>query len=90
TSHPGVSGVLAVLAGRVLAGHELRKLHNYRIDAFSSGDAGALACIEEGRVRALRPWPAPEPLPGLEPASLPPAWPWVEIVHSHAGAQGRA
>ena len=44
----GARGVVAVLGGRVLAACELRKVHNYRIDAFSSGDAGPVALVEEG------------------------------------------
>ena len=87
---PGAAGVLAVLGGRVHAGADLRKLHNYRIDAFSSGDAGPVALIEEGRVRQLRAWPvaaARADLPRLPGEAK--AWPWVEIVSSHAGADGR-
>ena len=80
----GARGVVAVLAGTVHSSFDLRKVHSYRVDAFSSGDAGPLARIEEGRVRRLRDWPGGEPL-GLE--SLTAAWPWVEIVTSHAGAR---
>lgn len=92
----GVSGVLAMVAGRVHAAHELRKVHNYRVDAFSSGEAGPLAVLEEGRLRALRNWPkAPDSFASLRavisgPAPEPDHWPWVEIVHSHAGVDGRA
>ena len=86
---PGARGVMAVMAGRVLAGHELRKLHNYRIDAFGCGDAGPLALLEEGRVRHLRDWPDDAARPVALPQTLPNAWPWVEIMTSHAGASGR-
>lgn len=83
-----VRGVVAALAGRVLAGCELRKVHNYRLDAFTSGDAGPLAMIEEGRLRIFRAWPdPPDVLEGPLPAAD--GWPWVEIVTSHAGADGR-
>lgn len=87
--HPGARGVVAVMAGAVHAGDALRKQHTYRVDAFGSGDAGPLAWIEEGRVRALRPWPQAAGF-GLEglPADVS-AWPAVEIVTSHAGADGR-
>lgn len=87
--HPGARGVVAVMAGAVHAGDALRKQHTYRVDPFGSGDAGPLAWIEEGRVRALRPWPHAAGL-GLErlPADVS-AWPAVEIVTSHAGADGR-
>jgi L-asparaginase len=86
---PGVQGVLAVLAGRVHAGADLRKLHGYSLDAFSSGDAGVLALLEDGALRCFRPWPS-APLHAasaqLRDAAL---WPRVDIVTSHAGAQGR-
>jgi L-asparaginase len=55
---PGARGVVAVMAGRIHGAREVRKVHPYRIDAFSSGDAGPLGCIEEGQVRCVRPWPA--------------------------------
>ena len=85
----GKAGVVVVLAGTVHSAHDVRKVHPYRLDAFSSGDAGPLARIEEGRLRALRDWPV-EAAIGLE--RLPrddSAWPWVEIVTSAAGADGR-
>ncbi len=85
----GARGVVAVLAGRVLAGHELRKLHNYRIDAFGSADAGPLAILEEGRIRRLRDWPADAAQKWDVCGSAPADWPWVEVITSHAGASGR-
>jgi L-asparaginase len=85
---PGVRGVVAVLGGQVLAGAELRKLHGWRVDAFSAGDAGPLAWVEDGSVRVLRDWPRGEALredlPDLDPAY----WPVVDLVTSHAGARG--
>lgn len=87
--HPGARGVLAVLAGQVHGAAEVQKQHTYRLDAFGSGEAGPLALVEEGGVRALRPWPQG---PALGPELLQPppeTWPWVEIVASHAGAGGR-
>ncbi|MCE2658240.1 MAG: asparaginase [Rubrivivax sp.] len=87
----GACGVLAVLAGRVHAGHELRKVRAYRVDAFSSADEGPLALLEEGQVRQLRAWPAPaDALAVLDDMAEPAQWPWVEVVHSHGGASGRA
>ncbi len=85
---PGARGVVAVLAGRVHSALDLRKVHSYRLDAFGSGDAGALAQVEQGRLRRHREWPAGEAI-GL--ASLPhdvAEWPMVEIVTSHSEAQG--
>ena len=83
---PGARGVLAVLAGRVHAGVDLRKVHGYRVDAFSSGDAGCVAVLEDGAVRAFRPWP----MVALHPAARRAVadWPVVDIVTSHAGARG--
>ena len=83
----GARGVLAVLAGRVHAGAELRKLHGWRVDAFGSGDAGPLGVVEDGRVRMFRDWPATAlhvAAPALGDAA---AWPAVDIVTSHAGAR---
>jgi L-asparaginase len=83
---PGARGVLAVLGGAVYGAHDVRKVHPYRIDAFSSGDAGPIGWMEEGVLRCLRPWPDELGL-GLQvlwPAERP--WPRVDIVTSHAGA----
>ena len=88
---PGASGVVAVLAGKVYAADDVRKVHPYRLDAFDGGDAGPLACIEEGVLRRFRPWPAARVgVPALDRIAADPArWPRVEIVTSHAGADGR-
>lgn len=83
----GAKGVVAVMAGRVFGSLDVRKVHPYRLDAFEAGDAGAIAEVENGVLRRHRDWPAGEPL-GLD--RLPEAggaWPWVEIVTSHAGAR---
>jgi L-asparaginase len=93
---PDAAGVLAAMAGRVHAAAGLRKAHSWRLDAFDNGDAGPLACVEQGRLRWLaRPgdgWGGGhrEPL-GLQCLDLPPErWPWVEIVVSHAAARPEA
>ena len=85
---PGARGVLAVLAGRVHAAGAVRKVHTYRPDAFESGDSGPLGVVEEGVLRRFSDWPAAGT--GLGLALLAPpaeAWPWVEIVSSHAAAR---
>jgi L-asparaginase len=85
---PGAGGVVVVAAGTIHAAADVRKTHTYRIDAFSSGDAGPLGYVEEGQVRQLRAWPGS---PGVGLACLdadPDRWPRVEIVTSHAGADG--
>ena len=82
----GAGGVVAVIGGEVHSGLDLRKVHTYSLAAFSSGDAGVIAQVEEGRLRQHRPWPTGAAL-GL--ARLPDdvsTWPRVEIVTSHAGA----
>jgi L-asparaginase len=78
-------GVVAVLAGTVHSALDVRKVHTYRLDAFDSGDAGALGHIEQGRLRQHREWPGGDEGIGL--ARLPgdaAKWPWVEIITSHA------
>jgi L-asparaginase len=81
-------GVVAALAGRVLGGSELRKVHGYRVDAFSAGDAGPVAVLEDGRVRTFRPWPSGSAHPAAARLLATPQWPIVDIVTSHAGAGG--
>lgn len=83
----GARGVVAVLAGKVWLGAEVRKVHPYRPDAFDAGDAGPLGHVEESRIRLLRDWPAAGGL-GLHVLAAD-IWPEVQIVMSHAGADGR-
>ncbi|ANH67185.1 asparaginase [Mitsuaria sp. 7] len=87
----GVRGVVAVVAGQVWSGLELRKTHSYRLDAFEAGpDAGPLAVVEEGVLRRFRDWPRGEALgAGLLPEDAS-TWPWVEVLGSHAGADARS
>ena len=54
----GAQGVVVVCAGLVHSAYDVTKVHTYRVDAFDSGDAGPLGCVEEGAVRLFRPWPA--------------------------------
>lgn len=91
------SGVVAVCAGTVHSAIDVQKVHTYRLDAFSSGDAGPVGYVEEGAVRLLRGWPG---APAERSHSLGNAagrvdllsnklrWPRVEILSSHAGASG--
>ncbi|HEY0856583.1 MAG TPA: asparaginase [Albitalea sp.] len=85
---PGACGVVAVFAGQVHSARDVRKVHTYRIDAFSSGDAGPIGVIEEGRLRLFRAWPEGEALGVHRLPDDDAAWPQVEIVTSHAGAGG--
>jgi L-asparaginase len=82
------SGVLVVMAQRVWAGAEVRKVHAQALDAFDAADAGPLAMLADGHAQWWRPAPADPPL-GLERlARDAAAWPWVELVTSHAAASG--
>lgn len=89
---PGATGVTVVCAGTVHCSLEVQKVHTYRLDAFDSGDAGPLGYMEEGALRALRAWPeVDDAAAGRLEAVIATelfAWPRVEILTSHAGAQG--
>jgi L-asparaginase len=87
----GACGVTAVCAGTIHGALDVAKQHPYRLDAFTSGDAGPLGYVEEREVRLVRPWPVAAPVAGaLEKMQSAVRWPRVEIVMSHAGASGRA
>jgi L-asparaginase len=90
-SHIGARGVVAVCAGTIHGAFDVSKQHTYRLDAFSSGDAGPIGYVEEGGLRLLRDWPGSNssPVLGIERWADVVRWPRVEIVVSHAGA-GRA
>lgn len=83
---PRSQGVLAVSAGAVHAARHVRKEHPYRVDAFASGEAGALGWIEAGQVRWQH--PAVTDVPVNMDLRPPAQWPWVEVLTSHAMAQG--
>ena len=86
---PGAAGVVVAFAGRVHDAMQVRKTHSYRVDAFESADGALVARVEEGVVRLLGRWPAGVAL-GLAHVSTPvEAWPRVDIVLNHAGADGR-
>lgn len=87
---PGAAGVVAVCAGAIHGAVDVRKHHSYRLDAFSSDDAGPIGQVEEGRLRLHRGWPAAGPVhPALASIAQGGGWPQVEIVTSHAGASSR-
>jgi len=84
-----VGGVSVVMAGCAWAAADVRKRHTYRLDAFGGGDAGPLAVIEEGRVRALCVAHRAGPGLGLDVIARDcAAWPRVETVLNYAGATG--
>jgi L-asparaginase len=80
-----------VCAGRIHNAQSVRKVHPYRLDAFGSGEAGPLGWVEQGQVR----WAfshSPVPLHAQAQQALTQAatdWPWVAVLHSHAGADAR-
>ena len=84
------AGVHVVFAGSVHAPADVRKVHPLRVDAFASGEEGPIGRVAGAAFERLRPSPATEAL-GIEllPAAGAP-WPWVEIVASGAGIDGRA
>jgi L-asparaginase len=85
---PGAHGVVAVCAGTVHGALDVQKSHTYKLDAFSSGDAGPLAYVEEGRLRLLRNWPVvivSEARIAIEYVASWGVWPRVEIIMNHVG-----
>lgn len=85
---PQACGVLVVCAGVVHSALAVQKVHVYRPDAFSSGDAGALGYVEEGRLRLAKDWPLTLPHQAttvLENIAAIKTWPRVEIVMNYAG-----
>jgi L-asparaginase len=87
-SSPIAQGVCVVFAGTLHSAADVQKVHSYRLDAFSSGDAGPLGYVEEGRLRLLRAWPQGPALRNAASLPAPAAWPRVEIVLNHVGASG--
>jgi L-asparaginase len=89
-SAPQARGVVAVCAGAVHGAADVAKQHTYRLDAFTSGDAGPIGYVEDGQLRLLRAWPAPDARAVQVLAKIAAArrWPRVEIVMNHAGAGG--
>jgi len=83
---PGAHGVLVVMAGSVHSAIDVRKAHPHKLDAFSSGDVGPLARLENGRLHRLRAWPSGEAIGVAVLDPEPDSWPSVEIVTSHAGS----
>lgn len=87
---PGARGVVAVCAGQVFSGLEVRKVHTWRVDAFDAGDAGALGVLEAGAWVPWRPWPGAEHAEAgtLAPLLAQPQWPRVDWISNHTDADG--
>jgi L-asparaginase len=92
-SQPGAQGVVLVCAGQIHSAADVSKVHTYRVDAFDSGDAGPLGCVEEGRLRLFRSWPSACETGGWDAVALQriqsaQALPPVVMLTSHADADG--
>lgn len=94
---PGARGVMLAFGGEVFGAEGLRKAHPQRLAAFRPGEAGPVARWADDQLRALRPWPGSPGAPGLAwpvrdpaPALASAAWPRVELLTAHAGAEGWA
>jgi L-asparaginase len=86
----GVRGVSVVFAGAAWGAVGLRKAHTLQTSAFAGSDCGPIARLEGGAMRTFREWPNGAAALGLARiAAAPDAWPPVEIVFNHAGADGR-
>lgn len=83
----GLGGVVAVMRGDVWAGAQVRKMHTCSMDAFDAGGQPPLARVDaQGQWHeAVQSWPASGNA-GWWPLSL--EAPRVEIIHSHADADG--
>ncbi|HEX5357258.1 MAG TPA: asparaginase [Aquabacterium sp.] len=83
----GLGGVVAVMHGGVWAGSQVRKMHSWSLDAFDAGGQAPLALIDaQGQWHdEVASWPASGNA-GWWPLNLTP--PRVEIIHSHADADG--
>lgn len=87
-----VAGVWVAAVGEVHAAQWLRKVHPYRVNAFSSAAQGPAAWVEEGGVRwgqvpsAVRANAMPCAVWERDAAQ----WPWVELVTSTAAARPAA
>jgi len=88
---PMAKGVLVVCAGTIHRAREVQKVHPYRLDAFSSGDAGPCGWLEDGKLRWTSASSALMAHPNASQAMALPVdqWPWVALLLSHASADAR-
>jgi L-asparaginase len=90
-----INGVVAVCAGVIHSAVDVQKVHNYRLDAFSSGDAGVLGYVKEGKLDIYRKYEINSRLARvfIDSAAIKnivkmTSLPRVEIVLNHSGATG--
>ena len=94
TGEPLLTEVVAVTGGGELhSARWVQKVHPHRLMAFSSGEQGAMGWVGSDGVR-LRDGQLPGDVtaaakasPALPSLPAPEAWPWVEVITSHAGAK---
>jgi L-asparaginase len=93
----GISGVVAVCASTIHSAVDVQKVHNYRLDAFCSGDAGALGYVQEGKLVIYRKYESNMRLVFANNAYVAinnivnlKNLPRVDIVLNHSGATGDA
>lgn len=87
--HPGASGVVLVCAGQVHGAFDVQKLYSWQLDAFSSGEAGPIGRVQQGRLTQWRNWPfSPSryDCAVIETIASKGEWPRVEVVLSHGAA----
>lgn len=90
-----IPAVVAVCASTIHSAVDVQKVHNYKLDAFSSGDAGVLGYVKEGKLVIYRKNESNKPVAGVNIvysamnsiANLT-QLPRVEIVLNHSGATG--
>lgn len=96
-AEPVRRGVVLVCAGRILGAREVQKVHTQRLNAFSVGDVDDLGAVHQGQVRwtpvaaSAAKTAQDQPLarvPALAQVLASAVWPRVEIVLSHAAADG--
>ena len=92
--HIDAQGTMVVCAGVVHDAMSVQKTHTYQLNAFSSGDAGPIGYVEEGKLRLVRNWPLAQQnkrfnaMKNIALLGAGRVWPKVEIVMSYAGASG--
>ena len=90
-AHSGAQGVVVVCAGTIHSAQAVQKVHPTRLDAFSSGDAERVGQVQDGQVFLESHWPVAQckyAQEAIEIIAGVTQWPRVEIVMSHAAAQG--
>lgn len=85
-------GVVVVCSGVIHSALDVQKVHTYRLNPFSSGDAGPIGVVEEGELRLFRHWPE---YPAVNPNAIKKiasgadlTWARVEIVMNQAATDG--